>query len=330
MTALLPNIASRSAMFMFTLSLLMLSCGEEFDFDPHTGTDGLALEFLAQAPPDELYTNALGEPIEVGIKVENLGAFDVPTTYLTLATEQDYVTITRWDTDGIATVVGNNQQRIAFPLEGKSMGNPYGTEEIFRAFATARIADPQIETIPTQLLASACYPYRTELHAPVCIDTDPHDAKNRRKSCTVSDLSFSGQGAPVAITNVGVQMLTATAQFIRPQFTITIANVGGGEVINPDGEAISFACSEAAINPKLFNTVSLTDVQLSGFSLADGQFDCRPAPIRLSNGEAEITCTLKSGLIRSDQDTYSTDLSIMLSYGYLTSVSTEFRLRKLP
>lgn len=321
-------------MNMKTISLivfgfLFVSCGNaEFQFDAHTGTDGLMVEFQQNAPPDEFYTTATGEPLEIAMQVANRGAFDVSTAFLSLATERDYVIIDGWDQRSPITILGSNQERIAFPMKGKSLSDPFGTDEVFTTYTTAKINDPQVETLPTQVLAAVCYPYRTELHTPVCIDTDPNNLQNRRKSCGISSLSFSGQGAPVAVTAIEERILPSGTEFVRPQFIITIENVGGGTVLSADPDLLSQACSDASINAKRFNTVKLSEVSLSGFSLSAEQFDCQPVTIQLLEGTAEVTCTLKPGLLKSAQDTYSTDLAVTLDYGYMTTAAAAFRLTR--
>src|SRR3989344_1425811 len=293
--------------FLFLLTFLAGCGSQEFQFNPYQGTDGIQLEFLPQAPPEHLYTNTLGEPVEIAITVHNRGAYDAPTAYLTLATQQDYVTLEHWDlpTEQV-DILGANQQRIAFPLKGKSLENPFGEEQTFRAFATARL-DPQLETIETELLATVCAPYRTEAHAMVCIDTDPNDLHNRKKICRPDSLSFQGQGAPIAITAIHTEILPSGPDFVRPRFTITIEDLGGGTALNVADA--STACSSAAIDPKSFDALSLQDVVLSQYSLRRGHFECRPLPIILQDGILEIVCTLKPGLIRVTQDTFTTDLS---------------------
>ena len=335
----MPNVLNSLRMHLHTFLITALVClifsltacsDDEFHFDPYVGTDGMTLSFLEHAPPEELQLSRTGEPVEIGIQVANIGAHDIPTAFLTLATEEDYVTIESWDLnrDDIMPL-GGSQQRIAFPLPGKSAGSPFGMDEVFTAFAHARIPDPQIETLETQVLASVCYPYRTLLHTPVCVDTDPNNFHNRQKSCTVDDLSFSGQGSPVRISDIQVQMLSATTEFLRPQFTITIENAGDGTVLANDADALSAACSSAAIRREFFGIIDLVDLQLSGFSLHAGHFECQPLPIRLDDsGSAIVTCTLKSGLLRTGQDTYSTDLAVELAYGYIQTSSVTFRLRQ--
>lgn len=327
------NASPHTMLLVLSVSVLLAlsGCGDsEFNFDPYVGTDGVTISFLEHAPPEELLLSRTGEPVELGIQVANLGAHDIPTAFLTLATEEDYLVIESWDIKRAdITPLGGSQQRIAFPLPGKSAGNPFGMDEVFTAFAHARIPDPQIETLETQVLASVCYPYRTLLHTPVCVDTDPNNFRNRRKSCTVEDLSFSGQGSPVRISDIRVQMLSATTEFLRPQFTITIENAGDGTVLTGGVDALSIACSSAPVPREFFGAIELVDIQLSGFSLQSEQFECQPLPIRLDDsGSAIITCTLKSGLLRSGQDTYSTDLAIELTYGYLQTSAVAFRLRQ--
>src|SRR3989338_4832969 len=195
----------------FTIVLLLSSCTSSSNrgkvlTDTNTGISGLEMAFLKNTPPAISFEQSF---FPVMLRVQNTGTYTLDSSnpaIISLGTEKDYTSSLRVETGG--RVESDFENEASFYLDGKSPLNTKGDEEIVAyTLGTSKI-DPQSESHKSLLVASLCYPYRTELSTSACIDPDPNNLKPIKKSCKVEDLSFSsGQGAPVAITKIEVQML---------------------------------------------------------------------------------------------------------------------------
>lgn len=315
--------------YVLFLTLLLVSCQEQpFYFNRFQGTTALELEFLDLAPPDELYASPNGEEFEIWLRMKNTGAYDIEKGILTIGLPKEYLRIKKWEVEKVnVTVLGAAQERAAFRLPGKTVHQPFGWDGVVTVSATARLSDPQVETLTTELFVSACYAYQTEVSREVCIDTDIFERRVTEKVCQVSDISVGGTGSPLVVDYIEVQMLPNAQAFVRPQFVIHLSNAGTGRVINT--EKVDKACSAGSISHKEFDTVTLEEVSFSEFSYSKGHIQCTPENIRLENGQAEVKCTLAPGLLPLSTPTYSTNLYLRFAFGYMESVAKEVQLIKL-
>ena len=230
--------------------------------------------------------------------------------------------------------------QLRFDIKGKSIFNPAGDEDFITLNAKTKKIGSQSETQPSTILATACYPYKTILGTSICIDTDIYGNRRGQKPCTVEDLKFDGQGAPVAITKIEIRMLPQDGNLLKPHFLIQIENKGNGEVVNINN--VEQACTSESLDYTAFNTIRI-NATLSGILL-----DCRinkedpnsapppaPATIRLRDKEDIIRCTLEPSkskgveLIDISRDAYTTPLKIELEYGYTFTISKDIIIEKV-
>ena len=97
-------------------------------------------------------------------------------------------------------------------------------------FKSGSIALPTgVDRYNPPLVATACYEYKTLASPEVCVDPGFYELTSEQKACQVQDFGLSGgQGAPVAVTFVNVDMVGS-----KVVFEIDVANVGGGRVVSP-------------------------------------------------------------------------------------------------
>lgn len=284
------------------------------DIDVYKGTNGLEIEFLKNSPPESIFE---GESFQVTTILNNKGAYPINNGTVVLTNEIDYVEAKK-----------NSDN---FALKGKEMYDP-SNHDIIKDFSLKAIKiDPKSYERNSIILVTACYDYGTKLNTEVCIDTDPYNQKIVEKPCQIKDLSFSGQGAPIAVTKVITKMLVTDQKKIRPQFQIYIRNDGNGQVISKNGDTIKNACGSNSINRSELNGVILKDLRFSEYNLSTKKdLDCMPDILRLSNKEEYFVCTLKpEKAIEEKISTFKTNLYIELEYGYTTTKSKEFKIKKL-
>lgn len=313
------------------------------DKDIRKGTDGLEMEFLQNAPPANVFENG---NFPISLRIKNAGASNIGDNPATKEiVEQNGTIVLGFENAS----VGIKTPKIEVKIDGKSIFNQNGDEDVKSINAEAMKIGGQSETKPTTILATACYPYKTILDASVCIDTDVLGQRRGKKSCTIKELDFSdGQGAPVTIKKIETRMLPQDDAKIKPHFLIHVKNAGNGQVINIS--KIDKACSNEPLYYKDFNTLKV-NATLSGMEL-----DCDPAKdmqktaeVRLRDKEDMIRCTYEGAdlngdgaidnklidgkrdieTISADLDAYVAPLKIELDYGYTFTISKDIIIEKV-
>ena len=295
------------------------------DADIRKGTDGLDMEFLKNAPPENVFEGSqddggkvITSDFPISLRLKNEGASNIEEGILIFASEKAYVNVSL-----------ESKERQEFIIKGKSIYSPVGDEEFVTLTAGAKRISAQSETHPSTIFATACYPYNTILGTSVCIDTDIIGEVRGKKVCDIKDLTFSeGQGAPVAVTKIETRMLPdVDVNKVKPHFIIFIENKGNGEVVNSD--KLGAACSSSGLEYTDFNTLTISA------SLPQGDLKCSEktdeavsTEVRLREKEAMVRCTLEDG-INIGRDAYTAPLKIELNYGYTFTISKDIIIEKV-
>jgi len=326
--------------FLITLVILLVfisSCGGSgrgsgtsiSDVDVRKGFDSLSVEFLKNSPPESVYEDS---PFPLVLKVWNKGADNIGTNQgaLAIGFEKDYVNLNLENFESSERFSPQAEKdRIRFSLEGRSIRNPIGEQEILELSLNTKSVGAQSETRTSNLFVTACYDYGTVLGTEICVDTDINNINPGRKACSAQDKVFAqGQGSPVAITKIETKMLPdVDNNRIKPHFIIHIENKGNGEVIKPG--SFDIVCSSEGISFKEFNLVevkaALSEQILrctSPFTDEEGTF------AKLRDKKSMVRCTLEQGIDRN-LDSYTTPLLVELDYGYTFTVSKEFTIEKI-
>ena len=332
----------KSILIILILILFTLGCGttstkKTTDVDVRVGFNGLLLEFLKNTPPQKLFED---DVFPVIIKVRNNGAYSLEKdekAILSLGIEKDY-------TKKIELLVAGKVQSAGignaatFNLEGKSKINTKGEEEVISYNIQAGKVDPQSEFHASTVIATLCYPYQTILDTTVCVDTDISNLRPGKKACKAQDLILNnGQGAPIAIAKIEVNMLPAEVdeknqpRKIKPQFLIFIENKGQGTAIKK--EVVKDFCTKSDTSHENLNRVYVSA------KLSNEELDCTPkekessnekqALVKLKDKKELVRCTLeKEKSIQSSLDPYLSPLRIELNYGYTQSISANYLIQK--
>lgn len=264
----------------------------------HVGTQGMVLAFLSGSPPDRLYE---GDPLTLVVQYSNKGAYSVSGGML-------YVS--GYDRAYIPLV----PDQAPFNAEGKSLYNPEGLMSYTAEFTAGAVTAPaNVDIFPQTFKVTACYNYRTEAAADVCIDPDPLRIQPQDKVCVLHDVSMSSQGAPVAVTRVEEDAARG-----RVQFKIAISNVGGGTVIM--NEAIPRCMTDLRRD-------EVDKVKISAY-LSNMPLTCQPSEVRLLNNKGVAFCYIN--LVDQSMEAYTTTLNINLDYAYRNSIAKRVDILKLP
>jgi hypothetical protein len=300
--------------------LLAAGCGgfsrPVYDYDYREGTSGLVISFVPNTPPDEVHENS---NFLIGVDVANEGAYDIIDGIFVLSLEDDYVEIMDWKGYIMQGRQAQNKKAY-FDIEGKSQMVPEGGLDRMTIRAQTNVLDVQTETRTTHIILTACYPYKTIMAQDVCVDPDPLNTR-LEKPCEVSSISLDGQGAPVAVKRIDTEMLeSADSDTVMPQFTLTLKNVGDGEVF--DASRVQEACSS--------DPLAREDVRYLSVSarLIDQGLECRPQPAHLQKGQSKVRCTLEGGIDRASS-TFIAPLVVELDYGYAKTISQPMVIRRM-
>lgn len=202
-------------------------------------------------------------------------------------------------------------------LEGKNVYNVEGSSNQleFRA-PTVNLPSGVFEYNPV-LNFVTCYNYHTTASPSVCVDPLFYQVTSQQKTCLPHNVGTGGgQGAPVGISYVGVNMVGSKAIF-----ELNVVNYGTGRVLSPYAGIQN--CGEASVSYTDLDKVGYK-VQLSGGSL----IDCKPRDgfVRLVNNQGKIVCQFSI----PGASAYETPLLVDLDYSYIQSYQKPVKIIKTP
>jgi len=329
---------------IFTLIFTLLTAcsggyGDEkhvLDIEFHKGTNGVDFDIIGLMP--EIYEDTA---FKLAVNIFNKGAYDIlpGQGYVNINLERDYMCLSdpgaKQCSDGTDTIRMLGESLQEQQLKGKSMANPPGDFELIEYYVLTRPIDKQSFEHTSNIGVSACYQYKTDLITEVCIDPFFYELGVIEKPCKVESKSFSGQGAPLAITKIETQMLSEGKNSVRPMFIITLQNSGNGEVIHKD--MIDKVCTSSHLPSNAFNVIHLKSVEfLNGVYKFDRDdensniectFSNKQKETKLKNRKAEIKCITKQP-ITADIGTISTQMKIVVDYGYTLSKSQQIKIKR--
>ncbi len=299
------------------------------------GTEGINIEFVENSPPNKVYEDT---SFPMMVQIHNRGAKDIPFT-----TEIDGETVEsqpasismNFDNFYIDYAGDLTREEVQSSLQnlkirGKSEIVPNGeVRNVKLGNLQAQKIVGNRESPETQLYASICYPYETKLSTDLCMDANTQSENVREQVCQATDLAFSrGQGAPVSITKVEVDMVPL-GSMTRPSLTIHIENTGPGNVLKSlTGESdLEEACALQS-EPSNLNTINV-EADIAGVEL-----ECEPDPVRLAGQKNSFHCIVPEEDLETDrnlfsrQDNFVTTLNIQLLYYYTNSVSKKIEIQR--
>ncbi|MFH1510475.1 MAG: hypothetical protein ABIF10_02190 [Candidatus Woesearchaeota archaeon] len=312
----------KKAIVMTAFLIILVGCGTKdtrniIEYQFREGTKGLEMQLLQNSPPPKVYENS---DILISAEISNLGAYDIENSYLALGIEDEYMEVRDWN-GYIIKEKGTGSKRNTFGIQGKSQLMPEGQKSAITIRAKTRTLEQQTETHTSVVALTACYKYKTILEQEVCIDPDVYNLRNEKKVCTVTPISLSSQGAPVAVVKIEPLMLDSEdSQQARPQFMIYIRNVGNGEVYSQS--IMEDACGSSAISKDNINMVSIKA------NVAGRGLQCTPQQVHLKDKEGIVKCSMEQGVSKAG-NAFSSPLVVEIDYGYSFTVSRSVEIRRL-
>jgi hypothetical protein len=320
----------KATIFLALLALLLVISGCDINIvgvgnrgkaeipEVYAGTEALTMRFMENAPPDKVVS---GSDISISLLIKNRGATNIAKTrgVVRLTLNDAYLTLS--NNEAAVKNFAELEDKETKALFGRETQSSGGSDLMkFNIKVNDLTKEDYKENPKTTVLATVCYPYKTVLATPVCIDQNPYSASS--KACEMKDISLSGgQGAPVAVTRIEQSFAFRNERLI-PQFKIFVGNVGNGEVVNLSD--VEKACSAAEAK---YNVVKLDSAELLEKGLR-----CDKTELSLDDIEKNyFLCSYQEGFVEKDQSFY-TELKAEFSYGYIikNSRSIEIEVVEMP
>jgi hypothetical protein len=252
------------------------------------GSQGIVLSFVENAPPSQLFDT---DSLTIGIKATNMGAESADVRIIVSGFDPSIITM-----GNTASVHIAGKEEVYNPTEGES-------ETVFFKQSSTNLGDAN--SYSPNIMATACYSYKSVAEADVCINGNPIV---NRGVCSPSNIQLSGgQGGPVGITNIEVAATPG-----KTNFKIYIKNLGSGGPCKNN-------------QPAELEEVGVESVKVHNLNL-----NCKPLTsgmVRLINGEAVLYCEMNGIDLNR---VYTTPMVISLYYDYSTSITTPVQIVKAP
>jgi hypothetical protein len=203
---------------LVTLSILLVSCmsggNVEIDYNFKQGTPEMDVRLLDNAPPKNIYPLA---DFKIILELDNQAGYDI--------------------TNGRARILGLDEKYFQiYPLEqpfdnmlGKSLTNPAGDKIFIEFEGSSGELFQNAEKYLANYFVLVNYNSKMEFAETVCINSNLYAVED--SGCKVQEkMSFSGQGAPLAVTKVEEIIYPGPGGEV--EFRINLRGKGKGKVIS--------------------------------------------------------------------------------------------------
>lgn len=279
---------------LFLLLLFVTGCSQFGGSQPGSipnyrqGYGAVDVHLLPQMPPKEIVE---GSPFRIAVNIQNKGAYDTGAGEVHILGLSDVWTPLFFSSVSLP------------PLRGKSLEAPDGDQFIAEFNSRMTQLPPGASEYKSKFWALVKYDYTTTGQLDVCVNSELQIGVNTKsQGCSVrNSVSLSGQGAPIAVTNVE-EVVSRTPSDATIQFTLKVENRGKGDVVS--------------------------DIVVDEVRLANRRMRCDTSVLTeddLQQRRNKIVCRVTEPLASP----YTTTLSFQLFYTYEVKEVGEFVVKKL-
>lgn len=275
-----------------------------------TGTQGVVVSQIQI--PNTIYE---GEEFSLSYELSNRGAYDISSE------DPGYIFVSHDDLYLEFVGLSSQYPENLFTLDGRTRFYE-GSETFVNLHFRSRDIQRFSEQVSTNVLATVCYPYESNVNAQVCIESNRNpDAGGL--ACRNSPVSPPTPAAPIGVDQVEVRTGRAMVQgeeVLVPQFRIAVRNFG-------PGIPSSAGCIES--NSSLLNTVSFSASVLNEPLVC--QSSAGEGLLRFSRGRAIVTCTLDENsemAFSTNLGNFLSLLSVDMQYTYRESIRTDLVVQR--
>ncbi|MBT3836392.1 hypothetical protein HOD05_02450 [Candidatus Woesearchaeota archaeon] len=273
----------KKILIILTIAIFLVGCGsgagqENVNYNFKQGIGQLKVSFLNNAPPDKLYP---GSDFKMILQVDNQQAYDALNGRIVLVGLDD----------SYFNVQPNYQD--FQELKGRSLLAPGGDKLYFDFDGTAMELFQNSIQYNNPYFLQIHYDSSMDFTDTVCINPnlyDTYDSGCKRKERS----SYSGQGAPLAVTNME-QIVFPSGAGANVEFRLELSNRGNGKV----------------------GFINLGNGKLGGKPIScefAGKYLVDKRRVELKNKQQQTKLICKTFL--NDQRSYETTLSVDFTYDY--------------
>ncbi len=266
------------------------------------GTKGLAMEFVEDAPPSEIFDGAQF-PFSINVRIKNVGEWEIPSGSDILVKTSG---IDPSDYGVSAAALEKNPPQGMLPTRRGPAGEIIEGDTLVVDFPGLNFQRTLFGPITTTMKADACYKYGTKVSTNMCVKEDL--SSSDASVCKVNEAkAVANSGAPVHITS----MRESQGGTDTILLTFTIRHVGTGKIFEPGSQ-----CEDTIQKrDRLFLSIdtSMSGLQCTGLQTLEGQPKTgSEGYIALYGGERQISCTQPTG----GQGDFVKTVTATLEYDY--------------
>ena len=268
------------------------------------GTTGLTMEFIAGAPPVEVYDGGIF-PFQAVIQLKNIGETDV------VAGDAE-IEISGINAPDFGSTIANLKQTTTEELLGTTKNAEGGQTEVTITHLTFPVngdfnyQEELSGNIEFPFLATLCYKYSNKANAMLCLKEDPLSTSD--SICSVNELkSVFNSGGPIQISN----FIESPRGTDKVAFSFDVWHKGTGTVYGDSSKM----CEDTITNKnKVYVIVDSgmdSGLECTGLDQGSEGF------VSLYEGKRTLTCTQEVG-----SGNFEKPIEITTSYDYEQEIST--------
>lgn len=276
------------------------------------GNDGLDIEFINNAPPDEIFDTEY--PFSISLKIENIGEWDINNP------QDATVKISGIDPADF----GKTQSDLISNVDSELRGNHRDPDgDIIRGtltnieFQNLQYQGNIATDVELPIRADICYKYGTQAITKICVLEDMLGAEKRDEKeevCEPTEIkSIENSGSPIHVSNFKETAISKD----KLSFSFTINHIGEG-VISRMGTECSNANSDE--DRVLINV----NTGINGLTCSGIEGGSNLGYTTLYDGEREIVCTQP---LPAQRGNYEKQITITLEYDYQDNVDTKITVK---
>jgi hypothetical protein len=290
-----------------------------------SGSNGVSIEFMPGAPPDQISEDDTS--FDVSVKLENSGEYDLS------AEEDQYISVFLLGVNPLTVnLCDSGEECSTEEIHDQGLGGAHyvNSELIPGEFVYINWEGDNgslsydLDITSDQKLkfvSQVCYPYKTIATSRGCFSDNAYAQATGAETCVTSgEKDSSSTIAPIQVTKVVENPAGKSKESgdNKYAFTFTIENVGDGTVF-PITKEIS-ECTKLNVAALNSNQITIESVKVGGVLKEECMRGEDFATVTLVDGKGSYTCTLAQPSISGD---YSELVEITLSYHYYTQTEKE-------
>lgn len=279
------------------------------------GTQGLAMEFIPEAPPDNVFDGGKF-PFAVNIKLNNAGEWEIKSGSKITA---EISGIDPADFSLSAANLKKNPPQGMLPTRLDPNGQTIEGDILVMDFPGFNYKGTLYGDVPATIKADVCYGYGTKAVSKLCIKKDL-SSKDTSVCAVTEDKTVSNSGAPVQVAS----FKEAQGGTDKVIITMLLKHAGTGKIFEKDSQCVDKLEKKDRVYLKIDTGMGNLGIVCNGLQTQAGQ----PATggegyVVLYGGERQITCTQPTG----GQGDFEKTVSMTLEYDYNEYITKQITVK---